>query len=253
MKLKSIICCLLVFCMSWQARASETIDFETTLLNQGIQPNRAAILIQRLEDGVVWSHGEDRIDKRFVAASTSKIPHTFIAIEEGYVDSANARFEWDGQERFAASWNQDQTMATAYTRSAVWVFQQITEALGPETMAAGIDRLDYGNEDTGGPEDITSYWLNGPLKISAREQVEFLTRLYQEDLPLSAKSYVLGKEIMGSGRDDGRHAKTGWYYSNEAQDIGWYVGWQEVPASDDQDSQTYVFNIHVKCEDVCLA
>lgn len=221
-------------------------DFAGILTAQGISPDHAALMIVRLDDGETWSHGDTRLDERFVAASTSKIPHTFLALESGHVADGETLFEWDGTERWVESWNQDQTMATAYSRSAVWVFQNITASLGPEKMAAGLRMFDYGNKDTGGPEDLTTYWLNGPLKISAREQVQFLSKLYSETFPLSQSTYVAGKSIMKAGRSDGRFAKTGWYYSDEETDIGWYVGWQEVPVGGGHETYIFAFNMNIE-------
>lgn len=222
-------------------------DFAEILTAQGINPDQTALMIARLDDGETWSHGDTRLDERFVAASTSKIPHTFLALESGYVADGETVFEWDGTERWVETWNQDQTMATAYSRSAVWVFQNITASLGPEKMVAGLRMLNYGNKDTGGPEDVTTYWLTGPLKISAREQVQFLSNLHNEAFPLSQRTYAVGKSIMKAGRNDGRFAKTGWYYSDEETDIGWYVGWQEVPF--DSGIETYVFAFNMDIED----
>ena len=219
------------------------IDLAAILVAQHIDPDRAAILIINPNTGQNWQHGGLRLDERFVAASTSKIPHSFIALEEDYVEGPETFFKWDGVERWAKSWNQDQTMATAYARSAVWVFQDIAQALGPEKMAARLEMFDYGNMDVGHPEDVTTYWLEGPLKISAREQVEFLKQLHEEAFSLKQSTYKMGKEIMASGQDDGRFAKTGWYYSEEKTDIGWYVGWQYY------ENATYIFAFNMDMDD----
>ena len=223
------------------------IDLNAILTAQNIDPKRAAILIVSADTGQAWQHGGLRLDERFIAASTSKIPHTFIALEDGYVSGADMFFKWDGQKRWSEGWNQDQTMAKAYARSAVWVFQNITQALGPEKMAAGLEMFDYGNKDIGTEDDLTTYWLNGPLKISTREQVTFLRRLYIEDFPLKTSTYIVGKDIMAAGRDDGRFAKTGWYHSDEHQDIGWYVGWQEYEGQ--SGSETYIFAFNMDMDD----
>jgi len=237
------IAALFVVCLAACQSAELDIDLSVILTAQTIDPDRAAILIVNPDTGQKWSHGGLRIDERFVAASTSKIPHSFIALEAGYVAGPETFFEWDGQKRWAKSWNQDQTMATAYARSAVWVFQDIAQTLGPKEMAAGLKMFDYGNMDIGTTADITTYWLEGPLKISAKEQVAFLTKLRAESFPLKSATYKMGKEIMASGRDDGRFAKTGWYYSDEDTDIGWYVGWQEYEGS------TYIFAFNLDMDD----
>ncbi|MDA8708308.1 penicillin-binding transpeptidase domain-containing protein [Hellea sp.] len=240
----------LVFWALTACKSSETsVDFDAILAAQGIDPARATLLIVRLETGQSWSHNEARADRRYVAASTSKISHTFIALESGYVAGPQTLFKWDGQERWSKGWNQDLTFAQAYARSAVWVFQDITRALGPEKMAEGLKIFEYGNQDIGGPADITTYWLTGPLKISAREQVQFLTKLHNETFPLSPKTYLAGKEIMKAGRDDGRFAKTGWYYSDEEPDIGWYVGWHEAEGTTEPETYVFAFNMDMDDRD----
>lgn len=223
--------------------------FDAVLAANNVAPDAAALLIVRQSDQRIWAHGGPRLDARYVAASTSKIPHTFIALESGYVAGPQTRFAWDGTERWVASWNQDQTMATAYARSAVWVFQDISSALGPDKMAEGLALFDYGNQDTGTADDITTYWLQGPLKISALEQVQFLTQLHDEIFPLDPETYRKGKDIMRAGGEEGRFAKTGWYYSEEETDIGWYVGWHEAETQDRHETYVFAFNMDMDDRD----
>lgn len=225
------------------AESEGTPSLSRILEAQGVNPNDAALLIVRLQDGQTWSHGDTRLNERFVAASTSKIPHTFIALDSGHYSGPATAFRWDGTERWVASWNQDQTLATAYARSAVWVYQEISKSLGPKRMAAGLKALNYGNRDTGEPKDVSTYWLNGPLKISAREQVQFLSDLRREKFPFSPTTYDEGKSIMLAGRRDGRYAKTGWYFSEQEVDIGWYVGWHEVESVSKQETYVFAFNM----------
>lgn len=188
------------------------------------------MLVVRLDDGREWDSNPERVDERFVPASTSKIPHTLIALETGYANGPETLFPWDGEARTFPAWNQDQTLATAYARSAVWVYQQIARDLGYETMANWIERLGYGNADTGTPADLTRYWLDGPLAISAREQVDFLSRLARGELPLRGSTISVGKSIMraDAGESWALYGKTGWGVRNGAPDIGWYVGWAET-------------------------
>lgn len=243
-----LISIMLIWTVTACAGSGAIAGFDRQLVSLGIDPSEVALIVVRLEDGQTWQHGGARVDKRFVAASTSKIPHTFIALEYGYVSGPETMFKWDGLDRRFDSWNQDQTISQAYKRSAVWVYQNIAQTLGPEKMATGIEMFSYGNQDIGGPESVTTYWLNGPLKISAREQVQFLTKLFQEQFPLSINTYAMGKEIMSAGRIDGRSAKTGWYYSELEVDIGWYVGWQAGKSATGQ-PETFVFAFNMDIRD----
>jgi beta-lactamase class D len=47
-------------------------------------------------------------------------------------------------------------------------------------MREFLQRFRYGNADTSGAPD--TYWLNGRLRISPDEQIEFLKRFYASDL-----------------------------------------------------------------------
>jgi len=48
-------------------------------------------------------------------------------------------------------------------------------------MHGWLERLHYGNADTSG--EVTQYWLNGTLRISPEEQVDFLRQFYDRTLP----------------------------------------------------------------------
>ena len=66
--------------------------------------------------------------------------------------------------------------------------------MGKETIQSYVDATNYGNQDISG--QIDTFWLEGGLRISANEQVEFLKRLYQDDLPFSSRSTRIVKEIL---------------------------------------------------------
>ena len=167
-------------CPSLDASKLETQrDLSEIVESEDVDPDKSALLIVRLEDGAEWVSGGDRIETTYPPASTSKIPHTLIALETGYVDGPDNFFVWDGTKRFVDVWNQDQTLSSAFEYSAVWVYQEITRGIGYETMTEWMDRFEYGNCNIGMPEDITTYWLVGPLETSARDQVQFLSKLGQ--------------------------------------------------------------------------
>ena len=227
------------------AVAQQSADLTDFVAGRGLDPVHSALLIVRLEDGAEWSSGGNRIDQRFEPASTSKIPHTLIALETGAVEGPDTPFAWDGVDRGIRSWNRDQTLATAYTNSVVWVYQSIVGDIGGVTMADWLGRLDYGNADIGGPDDLTTYWLRGPLAISAREQTAFLERLVHRDLALSSPTYDIALDIMRADAGDGwtLQAKSGWRRDDVRTDLGWYVGWLETTARDMAGTYVFAFNL----------
>ena len=220
-------------------------NLDAVLEAEGVDPERAALLIVRLEDGQRWSSGGDRLDERFSPASTSKIPHTLIAFETDAVSGPDEIFEWDGEARFSPGWNGTQNFRTAFKRSTVWIYQTITARIGSDVLADWLGKFEYGNADTGGPERVTEYWLTGPLAISAQEQVAFLGRLARRDLPLSAETYAAALPIMveEATKTTTLYAKTGWKHVPGETDIGWYVGWLEQASGAAAGTYVFAFNM----------
>lgn len=223
----------------------DAAPLEAALVAEGIDPSAAALVIYRLEDERTWTHGGARVTERFTPASTSKIPHTLLALETGAVNGPQEVFRWDGTERWLASWNENMDFATAFRRSAVWVYQIVVPMIGAERLEAGFAGFGYGNGDIGGPEKITTYWLEGPLAISAAEQAAFLSRLARRTLPLSARTYELAVPMMALEGGPGwtLYGKTGWKSVAGETDIGWFVGWVEQAGG--EAPGTYVFALNM--------
>jgi beta-lactamase class D len=178
--------------------------------------------------GEHWVHNPDRAAMRFGPASTFKVPHALFALDAGLVTDEFQIFEWDGVERQIGAWNRDQGLRSSMRNSAVWVYQGFARALGEEREREYLESIDYGNADPGG--GIDRFWLDGDLAISPIEQIEFLRRLYRNDLPFDAAHQYLVKDIMivEAGPRWILRAKTGWQVRTNEQ-FGWWVGWIEYP------------------------
>lgn len=218
---------------------------EEALAAEGVDPAAAAFVVYRIEDEKTWMSGGDRVFERFTPASTSKIPHTLLALEAGAVSGPDEVFVWDGTKRWFDGWNETQDFATAFQRSTVWIYQIVVPRIGAEQLKAGLAAFDYGNAEIGGPEQITRYWLEGPLAISAAEQVAFLSRLARRTLPLSARTYELAVPMMEAGRGEGwvMYAKSGWKSVPGETDLGWYAGWIEQTGGPAPGTYVFVLNL----------
>ncbi|MCH8490526.1 MAG: hypothetical protein LAT81_11440 [Oceanicaulis sp.] len=216
-------------------------DLDPLLDDAGVT---GAILIQRVSDGREWSGGAERLDERFIPASTFKIPNSLILLQSGTVSGPQDALAWDGTERSFAAWNQDQTFAEAFQRSTVWAYQHWTRQLGHEAMKTHMASLGYGNGDIGDAPLVDRFWLAGPLAISAREQIGFLSRLHAADLPFDedVMASVIAMMAQASGDSWTLHGKTGWRVGGET-DIGWYVGWL------DHDGDTWLFALNIDMPD----
>jgi beta-lactamase class D len=125
------------------------------------------------------------------------------------------------------SWNQDHTMKTAIQNSVVWYYQELARRVGKEKMQHYVDAANYGNKDIAG--QIDPFWLEGELRISADEQVEFLKRLHQGDLPFSARSMNIVKTILELERTASYQlsGKTG-SVQRITPHVAWFVGYLET-------------------------
>lgn len=160
----------------------------------------------------------------FSPCSTFKIPNALIGLEQGVVTDSNTLLKWDGTVYRVKDWNQDHTLESAIKYSAVWYFRELAKAVGMETMQQYVAAFDYGNADTSG--GIEYFWLDSTLKITAYEQVEFMEKFYQGDLPVRQENINLVKKMLvldsfGSGKLSG---KTG-----TGSMGGWFVGYYETP------------------------
>lgn len=165
-------------------------------------------LTRELRSGREVVFNAERVGRRFPPCSTFKIPHTAIALSSGVVD-ASTRFAWDGKPQRIKGWERDFTLETALKNSAVWVYESIAERLGRGRSAEYVRQIGYGNNDlTGWPG---AYWLMSSLKISAREQVDFLARLVRNKLPLDPSALRTTKKwlLVESGEGYKLYAKTG--------------------------------------------
>ncbi len=176
-------------------------------------------------------------DSGYIPASTFKIPHTLIALETGVIDSSTI-FEWDSVSRSYEPWNQDQNLTNAFNRSCVWCYQTVTEELSDSIYLDFLKRFNYGNQITG--DTLTSFWLNGDIRVSVNQQIDFLKRMYQNDLPVDTNAIELLKNIMIIESNDKfiLRAKTGW-----SGEDGWFVGYL------DTDDSVWFFANHIKISD----
>jgi beta-lactamase class D len=160
----------------------------------------------KLETGEAVFNDSSLCRERLPPASTFKIPHALIALEEGVLTPEEV-FRWDGLSRSIPAWNQDQTLDTAMRRSALWVFQRLATRLGREREEAWMKRLDYGNAEAWG--DISLFWLNGVLLITPEEQLHFLARLYRGQLPVSAATQETVRRTLVQGPQTESHVRDG--------------------------------------------
>lgn len=167
-----------------------------------------------------------RCAERFIPASTFKIFNSLAALEAGAIKDEYEIIKWDSVKRFYDMWNQDLNLSQAIKYSAVWFYQELARRIGEEKMKEYITLNHYGNEDISGGIDL--FWLEGGLRISPDEQIEFLKKVYGYETTFSRRSVDILKKIMIYDQTDDYtlRAKTGWGIRFEQQ-VGWFVGYVE--------------------------
>lgn len=211
---------------------------ETIFIENGIE---GTIIISSLDGTREFIHNKKRSDQRFLPASTFKIPNSLIALNEKVIKDQNEIIKWDGKDKGWKTWNKDQTLKTALPESCIWFYQELAKRVGNESYLSHFNIIQYGNKKTG--PKLTTFWLNGDLAISAREQIQFLKKLYKNELPYSKSHMELVKKllIVKSTPNYIIRAKTGWAMRIKSQH-GWYVGYVE------KNDETWFFatNIQIK-------
>ena len=184
----------------------------------------------------VWN--PDRADELRLPASTFKILNSLIILETGVIADMDEVVPWDGEDRGIDVWNRDHSLRTGIEVSAVWAFQQMAREVGADRMAELVAAADYGNADIGG--DIDRFWLDGDLRISPLEQLDFLERLLTDDLPFAAEHIDAVKDILV------RETSADWIWRHKtgtalAEDpaLGWLVG------SSHHDGRSFVFAMNI--------
>jgi beta-lactamase class D len=173
-------------------------------------------------------HNPERASQRFSPASTFKIPNTLIALQLGVI-TTDTVFKWDGTDRGVAQWNADQTLTSAFNVSCVWCYQEIARKAGLQAYTDALARLQYGNGHVG--DQVDRFWLNGDLRISAEEQVNFLGRVFHYATPYRRENVDVLQDIMRIEATDAYtlYAKSGW--ATTTPQVAWYVGFVDTPGS----------------------
>ncbi len=171
-------------------------------------------------------HNEPQVDHAFIPASTFKICNSLIGLETGVIPDMDFTLPWDSIQRSVPSWNKDTNFKEAFKNSAVWYYQELATRVGQDRMDEWINKLSYGNKDASG--GITTFWLTGDLRITPRQQLNFIYHLIHNELPVSQRSADMVKEMMILEEADDfiLRGKTGWGIQEDTN-IGWLVGYLE--------------------------
>ncbi len=223
-------------------------------LDEYFKPFTGSFILLDLQTGLYTEYNDSICSIRYSPCSTFKITNSLIGIESGVAENENYIIIYDSirnpPETWMSNiepfkyWMQDHTMKTAIKYSVVWYYQELARRIGNEDMIKYLRQIKYGNNDIS--SGIDNFWLCGSLEISAEEQVEFLKKLYNNQLAgFSKRTQEIVKDIILYESTDNYklYGKTGSGDCWNDKVIGWYVGFLET------ESNAYIFAMNIFVND----
>lgn len=239
---------IIVLCTAsplWADGFSENSDIKALFQDAGIE---GTFVVYDISEGRFIGHNARRAKVRFIPASTFKIANSLIGLQAGALSSVDEILPYGGKPQPIKAWQKDMSIADAIKISNVPIFQELARRIGLGTMQEMITTLGYGNHDIG--DVVDQFWLDGPLKISALEQVNFIERLISGTLPILPEHQKAVREILllEQTEEYSLYVKSGWTTTPDP-DTGWWVGWIE------RDGKNYAFALNIdthNMDDVAL-
>lgn len=174
--------------------------------------------------------------------STFKIISSLIALENKVIIPDESTRTWSGEIFWNENWNRDINFEEAFQTSCVWYYRGIIDELGKGIMQEELNKLDYGNCDISDWEGylntnnnnraLTGFWLESSLKISPKEQVEVLDRIFGEHSVYSQETQNNLKQVMLLSEQQDRdmlvYGKTGLGKSQGVVVDAWFTGFADT-------------------------
>lgn len=179
---------------------------------------------------------------RYTPASTFKLPLSVMGYDAAFLTDEHGpvlAFHEGDPDWGGAPWRQPTDPTRWLKYSVVWYSQRIAHALGEARLHAYAASFGFGNADFAGDpgqhNGLDRAWIGSSLKVSPLEQVAFLKKLVNHELPATrrAQDMTLAIAEKFSLSDGGEvQGKTGMAYPrlangelDEEHPYGWYVGW----------------------------
>ncbi len=198
------------------------------------------LLIDGITNEIVLELGS-HVAERISPCSTFKITLSLMGYDAGIlIDEKTPTWDFqDGYDDWLAAWRVPVFPKSWMQSSCVWYSKVLSLQLGLENIQSYLTSMEYGNKDMSGglaePGPADPPWINSSLRISPREQVDFIQKMILGKFPISQHAVqmtkaLLFKEELPEGWK--LFGKTGWsgsYIGKDGKPLehGWFVGWLE--------------------------
>ncbi|MGJ8736635.1 class D beta-lactamase [Zobellia laminariae] len=245
MRITSIAVFLILFISCKENKGTTTLNEEQSANKNIIKPEfqsiidssdvKGSILIYDLNKDIYYSNDFEWSNKGNLPASTFKIVNSIIGLETGVIENDSVIFKWDGEKQWLKNWEQDLILRDAFQFSCVHCYQEVARKVGSKRMNDYVSKLNYGNLEIDST-NIDKFWLEGESRISQMQQIDFLKRLYNFELPISKRTESIMRNIMLIEETDQYKlsGKSG-LSNNNGEYNGWFVGFVEFK------NNTYLF------------
>lgn len=222
-----------------QARGDtlETVITEVDWKNYFDGINGSAVIYNPSENNYQIYNQEMAFSQRS-PCSTFKIISSLIALENKVIIPDESIRTWSGEIFWNENWNRDINFEEAFRTSCVWYYREVIDEIGKDTMQKELNKLHYGNCDISDWEGylntnnnnraLTGFWIESSLKISPKEQVEVLERIFGEHSVYSQETQNSLKQVMllseGQNGDMLIYGKTGLGKSHGVTIDAWFTG-----------------------------
>ncbi len=198
------------------------------------------LLIDGITNETVLKLGS-HVEERISPCSTFKITLSLMGYDTGIlIDEVTPSWDFhEGYNDCLPSWRAPITPKSWLEYSCVWYSKVLSLRLGLEKIQSYLTSMEYGNRDMSGglaePGPMDPTWINSSLKISPKEQVDFIQKMILGKLPISTHAIQMTKALLfkeESPEGWKLFGKTGWSGSDTGWDgktleHGWFVGWLE--------------------------
>lgn len=226
-------------------RLSCSLGAALSLSALGGGPVQAAVLCTVVADAadgrILFQQGtQQACAERYTPASTFKLAIALMGADAGILQGPHEPV-WNYQPAYpdwgGDAWRQPTDPARWIKYSVVWYSQLTAKALGQDRFQRYTSAFGYGNADVSGEpgkhNGTDGAWIISSLRISPLEQLAFLRKLVNRQLPVKAAAYELADNLFEAGQADGwrLYGKTGTGSPGSngvytaANAYGWFVGW----------------------------